>query len=306
MSSADESCLDETRIESRQCNGETSEASPTISENCSENSFAFGSENSSEHGYPTCMPVRVKRKRSKAPPGKPPYSYVALITMAITSSPRQKMTLSGINKFIADSFPYYVTCPLKWRNAIRHNLTLNDCFVKLPRDPHDETKAHYWTIDPASESMFEDGSFRRRRKRFKREQELGDILPALVERTSLPPKVAVASQFFPTLSLPHRRGCTRPPFHDKTGFWYQRHPRASFSLRAYTLSCSHRTANDALLSSELPICRIILVFGRVILRRQILYRTTTFIQENKIHPKPKIIQREVMNSMRTLTKFYST
>ena len=196
MSSADESCLDETRIESRQCNGETSEASPTISENCSENSFAFGSENSSEHGYPTCMPVRVKRKRSKAPPGKPPYSYVALITMAITSSPRQKMTLSGINKFIADSFPYYVTCPLKWRNAIRHNLTLNDCFVKLPRDPHDETKAHYWTIDPASESMFEDGSFRRRRKRFKREQELGEILPALVERTSLPPKVAVAPQFF--------------------------------------------------------------------------------------------------------------
>jgi forkhead box protein E len=219
MMSSDESCLEETRIAGHRCINEmTPEASPTISENGSENSFGFGSENSSENGSPACVPVRTKRKRSKAPPGKPPYSYVALITMAITSSPRQKMTLSEINKFIADSFPYYVTCPLKWRNAIRHNLTLNDCFVKLPRDPQDETKAHYWTIDPASESMFEDGSFRRRRKRFKREQELDDILPALVERTNMAPKVAVAPQFFqpypyPTAaSLPRQHPTTRRGF----------------------------------------------------------------------------------------------
>ena len=193
MSSDECSC--EIRKGSR-CKDEVGIASPTISENSSENSFAFGYENSSESGYATCMTVRTKRKRSKAPPGKPPYSYVALISMAITSAPRRKMTLSEINKFIADNFPYYVTCPLKWRNAIRHNLTLNDCFVKLPRDPRDETKAHYWTIDPASETMFEDGSFRRRRKRFKREQDLHEILPALVERTNLPPKVAMPPQFF--------------------------------------------------------------------------------------------------------------
>ena len=202
--SSDESSLDETRIETmiHRCKHETSEASPTISENGSENSFAFGSENSSENCYPSCMQVRTKRKRSKAPPGKPPYSYVALISMAITSSPRRKMTLSEINKFIADNFPYYVICPLKWRNAIRHNLTLNDCFVKLPREPHDETKAHFWTIDPASESMFEDGSFRRRRKRFKREQDLDDILPALVERTNLPQTIAVPPQFFQPYPYP--------------------------------------------------------------------------------------------------------
>ena len=217
--SSDESCLDETRLVHHRCKDElTPEASPTISENGSENSFAFGSENSSESGYPTCMPVRAKRKRSKAPPGKPPYSYVALITMAITSSPRQKMTLSEINKFIADSFPYYVTCPLKWRNAIRHNLTLNDCFVKLPRDPHDETKAHYWTIDPASESMFADGSFRRRRKRFKREQELDEILPALVERTNLPAKVAVAPQFFQPYAYPTAAAIPGPHSTTRRGF----------------------------------------------------------------------------------------
>ena len=212
--SSDESCLEETRVESR-CDGETSTASPTISENSSENSFGFCHENNNENGYPVVhMPVRTKRKRSKAPPGKPPYSYVALISMAITSSPRRKMTLSEINKFIADNFPYYVTCPLKWRNAIRHNLTLNDCFVKLPRDAQDETKAHYWTIDPASESMFDDGSFRRRRKRFKRQQDLDEILPALVERTNLAPQVAVPPQFFQP--YPYPAATTLPASHSTT------------------------------------------------------------------------------------------
>ena len=87
--------------------------------------------------------VSKKRKRARAPPGKPPYSYVALITMAIKSSPDRKMTLAGISKFIHDNFPYYRRCPLKWRDSIRHNLTLNDCFVKLPRDVDDQNRGHY-------------------------------------------------------------------------------------------------------------------------------------------------------------------
>ncbi len=130
--------------------------------------------------------VSKKRKRSKAPPGKPPYSYVALITMAIRSSPYHKMTLAQILKFIYEKFPYYKTCPLKWRNAIRHNLTLNDCFVKLPRDIYDENRGHYWTVDPSSEMMFDEGKYRRRKRRFTRQVNVDEILPLLVERTNIP------------------------------------------------------------------------------------------------------------------------
>ncbi|KFZ51143.1 Forkhead box protein E4, partial [Antrostomus carolinensis] len=50
----------------------------------------------------------------------------------------------------------------------RHNLTLNDCFVKIPREPGHPGKGNYWTLDPAAEDMFDNGSFLRRRKRFKR------------------------------------------------------------------------------------------------------------------------------------------
>ena len=93
---------------------------------------------------------------------KPPYSYVALISMSIQNSPDKRQTLNGICNYITKNFPYYRNRPNQgWRSTICHHLLLQKCFTKGGKNGRN----HYWALDPNHEVLFEQGSYRRKRRR---------------------------------------------------------------------------------------------------------------------------------------------
>lgn len=97
--------------------------------------------------------------------GKPPYSYAQLIVQAISAAPDKQLTLNGIYSYITRNYPYYKTADKGWQNSIRHNLSLNRYFLKVPRNQEEPGKGSFWRIETSNETKLLDQAYRRRRKR---------------------------------------------------------------------------------------------------------------------------------------------
>ncbi|KAI8583252.1 hypothetical protein K450DRAFT_160336, partial [Umbelopsis ramanniana AG] len=87
---------------------------------------------------------KPKRRRRSLP-----FSYSIMITQAILSSTNHQMTLRDIYLWISTRYPnLYSDSETGWQNTIRHNLSLNRIFKKVPRqDSGLPGKGGYWTID---------------------------------------------------------------------------------------------------------------------------------------------------------------
>jgi hypothetical protein len=90
---------------------------------------------------------------------KPSWSYAALIGQAIFSTEDSKISLADVYTFIMASYPYYKKGDSGWQNSIRHNLSLNDCFIKTARGPNNPGKGCLWAVSPGCEEQFVDGGF---------------------------------------------------------------------------------------------------------------------------------------------------
>lgn len=145
-----------------------------------------------------------RRPRYEAPDGaiyeKPSESYIAQISMAILSTDDKKMLLSDIYAYLMDKYPYYSYSDDKaWRNSIRHNLSLNECFVKNGRA--DNGKGHYWSVHPACLEDFQKGDFRRRQARRRARRSQTPYSDSVPTQFAAPKPLSYSDGYVPMTSL---------------------------------------------------------------------------------------------------------
>ncbi|KAK7889656.1 hypothetical protein WMY93_025216 [Mugilogobius chulae] len=123
---------------------------------------------------------------------KPNQSYIALISKAILASEQKKLLLCDIYQWIMDHYPYFKSKDKNWRNSVRHNLSLNDCFIKAGRS--DNGKGHFWAIHPSNYHDFSKGDYHCRRARRRVRRLVG--------------QVPLSGPYHPSaLFVPRRPGC---------------------------------------------------------------------------------------------------
>uniref|UniRef100_A0A671KY08 Forkhead box protein P1-B-like n=1 Tax=Sinocyclocheilus anshuiensis TaxID=1608454 RepID=A0A671KY08_9TELE len=73
---------------------------------------------------------------------RPPFTYAALIRQAILESPEKQLTLNEIYNWFTRTFAYFRRNAATWKNAVRHNLSLHKCFIRV-----ENVKGAVWTVD---------------------------------------------------------------------------------------------------------------------------------------------------------------
>lgn len=145
------------------------------------------------------FPMSLFQNRLTTDEPKPQHSYIGLIAMAILSSPDSKLVLSDIYQYILDNYPYFRTRGPGWRNSIRHNLSLNDCFIKAGRSANG--KGHYWAIHPANIEDFKKGDFRRRKAQRKVRKHMGLAVDDDGNDSPSPPPITPPPTLWPTAPI---------------------------------------------------------------------------------------------------------
>ncbi|XP_059914421.1 forkhead box protein P3 isoform X1 [Gadus macrocephalus] len=73
---------------------------------------------------------------------RPPYTYAYLIRWSILESPLKQRSLNEIYTWFSTMFFYFRHNTATWKNAVRHNLSLHTCFVRM-----EGGKGAVWTVD---------------------------------------------------------------------------------------------------------------------------------------------------------------
>ncbi|XP_020144332.1 forkhead box protein H1 [Microcebus murinus] len=99
-----------------------------------------------ESESPSQPPKRRKKRYLRH--DKPPYTYLAMIALVIQASPSRRLKLAQIIRQVQAVFPFFRDDYEGWKDSIRHNLSSNRCFHKVPKDPaKPQAKGNFWAVD---------------------------------------------------------------------------------------------------------------------------------------------------------------
>ncbi|XP_062935169.1 forkhead box protein H1 [Cynocephalus volans] len=89
-----------------------------------------------------------RRKKIYLRHDKPPYTYLAMIALVIQAAPSRRLKLAQIIRQVQAMFPFFRDDYEGWKDSIRHNLSSNRCFRKVPKDPaKPQAKGNFWAVD---------------------------------------------------------------------------------------------------------------------------------------------------------------
>uniref|UniRef100_A0A8C7NU68 Fork-head domain-containing protein n=2 Tax=Oncorhynchus mykiss TaxID=8022 RepID=A0A8C7NU68_ONCMY len=104
---------------------------------------------------------------------RPPFTYATLIRQAIMDASDMQLTLNEIYSWFTQTFAYFRRNAATWKNAVRHNLSLHKCFVRV-----ENVKGAVWTVDEME--------YQRRSQKITRSPTLGkNLLSSLAYWTAL-------------------------------------------------------------------------------------------------------------------------
>lgn len=89
-------------------------------------------------------------------------SYTEMIAKAIFATPNNMSTLADIYNYLIVKYPILKSRGKSWKNSVRHTLSLNEWFIKIPK--LDNAKCCYWSVHPVYVQRFKRGDFQKQRK----------------------------------------------------------------------------------------------------------------------------------------------
>lgn len=122
--------------------------------NAGPNGAGIGQNMNTISDFPQSLDFASDLSRDENRNIKPPYSYATMITQAILSTGEGVISLADIYKYISSNYSYYRYAKTGWQNSIRHNLSLNKAFEKVPRRPNEPGKGMKWRISKDYQEEF--------------------------------------------------------------------------------------------------------------------------------------------------------